>query len=85
MSDVDNVTMRQGASHYAGKILASGRFAMLQVCIVSFLILTLSGILLVVLTKDTEIRQFAFAIIGFVTAQVGTVFGFYLRGGSTEA
>ena len=85
MSDVDNVTMRQGASHYAGKILASGRFAMLQVCIVAFLVLTVAGICLAIRANDPEVRQCAFALVGFATSQISTVFGFYLRGGSTEA
>lgn len=84
MAENDPSTAREGAARWSGKMLASGRFALLQVSLVLFFVMALGGVVMVFTSRDEKVLQCAFGLIGFATGQMSTVFGFYLRGGSTE-
>lgn len=84
MADTDPITAREGAARWSGKMLASGRFALLQVSLALFFVLAVSGVVMIFACRDEKVLQCAFGLIGFATGQISTVFGFYLRGGAGE-
>lgn len=85
MSDpANNQTVREGARHWAGKMLSSGRFAILQYSLVVFLVFSIAALVMLMVATDEKVIQAAIGLLSFAQGVITMTVGYYLRGGSSE-